>query len=81
MTISFPVRTRKEKETRKSKKRLSKRRVMNMRKRRKRRGKRGKYQSQTTKKTNYPHPLKSNPQPFPCQSRARLQALRRPKGP
>jgi len=63
---SFPVRTQK---------------VRDMRRRRRRR-KRRKYQSQTTKKTNYPHPLKTNPQTSPCQSRAHLRALRRPaKGP
>jgi len=81
---SSRIRTRKERHMRKSKRWKGQRKVRSMKKwkRRKRsRSRSRRLQSQMKKKTNYPHPLKPIPQSFPCQSRARLQALRRPKGP
>jgi hypothetical protein len=79
---SFRVRIRKGRHTKKKRKRKKlksqREKMKNMRKRRKGRSRR---QSQMTKKPKCPHALKPIPQPFPCQGRARLQVLRKPKGP
>jgi hypothetical protein len=71
------------KSQRENKRNMRRRRERKRKRRRKSRRKRrtSRCQSQMTKKTTCPHALKTIPRPFPCRSLARLQVLRRPKGP